>query len=207
MSAPIYQLFIGKNNTAGSLAWEAMPEAERKALEEKERVSREGVGTTTILMCSSAWADEEHPWWGVLRFPSLEARIQHARTLGQIGWLGRIEAFTLLGTSDSEPAKVEIPSPIYKLWLIKSNPAGATAGAGIPKGLSKLMWEKHNALYQEYKSQIIMSCSTVWCNEAYAAFGVCAYPNIEANMRIMEGLGDLGWPHWFEAFSLLGTSP
>lgn len=206
MSAPIYQLFVGKSNIPGRLAWAAMPAAERKALEEKERASREAVGATTIVLCSSAWANEEHPWWGVLRFPSLEARIQHARTLEQIGWLDRIEGFTLLGTSDSEPAMVEIPNPIYKLWLLKSNPAAAAALAGVPKGLGNLMTEKHNALYQEYKSQTIVTCSSVWCNEAYPAFGVCAYPNIEANMRIVEGVVDLGWPHWFVGFTLLGTS-
>ena len=203
MSKPIYQVFVMNNNIASNLAWKAMSEAERKALSDQDQASRDAVGAKIILGCNSAWADESHPFWGVIRFPDLQARIEHTRTIQKIGWLDIVDAFTLLGTSDSDPAEVTVPNPIYKLWIVKNNPATALTGQ-LPKGLDALMWEKHNALYEENKSQVILTCSTSWCNEAYLAFGVSAYPSVEANMKIMEGLNDLGWPGHMEVITYLG---
>jgi len=154
MSKPIYQLFVGNNNVASNQAWKALSEAERKALMDQEQASREAVGAKVIVVCNSAWADEAHPWWGVLRFPDLQARIEHTRTLQKIGWLDITDAFTLLGTSATEPEVVTVSNPIYKLWILKNNPA-TTLTLNHPKGLDVLMWEKHNALYKEYGSQTI----------------------------------------------------
>jgi hypothetical protein len=165
MSKPIYQLFVGNNNIARNQIWKSFPETDRKTLENQERASGEAVGGKAVVACYSAWADEAHPWWGVLRFPDLQARIEHTRTLQKIGWLDMTDAFTLLGTSDTEPEEVTIPNPIYKLWLIRNNPAMALTG-NLPKGLNDLKWEKHNALYKEYNSQVVLTCSSSWCNEA-----------------------------------------
>jgi hypothetical protein len=205
MSKPIYQIFIGNNNIACNQAWKSLSEAENKALVDQEKASRDAAGSKTIVLCDSAWADEMHPWWGVLRYPDLQARIQHTQTLQKIGWLDKVDAFTLLGTSESEPEEVTIPNPIYKLWLIKSNPATSFTGHMAP-GLNALRWEKHNALYKQYNSQVILTCYSNWCNEAYLAFGVSVYPDIEANMKIMEGLSELGWPAYFDCVSYLGLS-
>jgi hypothetical protein len=203
MSKPIYQVFVGNNSIASAQAWKKLSEIEQKTLNAKEQASREAVGAKEIVGCDSSWADEAHPWWGVLRFPDLQARIEHARTLRKIGWLDLVDAFTLLGTSDTEPAAVTIPNPIYKLWIVKNNPATSMT-SHLPKGLDALKWEKHNALYKEFDSQIILACDTTWCNEAYHGFGVSVYPNIEANMKIMAGLNDLGWPGFLETTTYLG---
>jgi hypothetical protein len=136
MSTPIYQLFIGLHNVASNLAFKAMPEAERNALMQQDEASRVACGAKEVVACHSAWADEQHPWWGVLRFPSLEARIEHTHTLQKIGWLDAVEAFTLLGTSDTEPEEVTIPNPIYKLWIIKQ-PISANTAAGQTRNLGK----------------------------------------------------------------------
>jgi hypothetical protein len=205
MSKPIYQIFVGNNNIAANLAWKALSEAERKKLTDQEQASREAVGAKAIVLCDSAWADEAHPWWGLLRFPSLQARLEHTRTLQKIGWLDITDAFTLLGTSEAEPEAVTVPNPIYKLWIIKNNPATAMTG-NLPKGLDALRWEKHNALYKQHHSQVILSCGTAWCNEAYMAFGISVYPDVEANMNIMAGLNEMGWPGYFECISYLGIS-
>lgn len=204
MSSPIFQLFIGRNNIAATLARKNMPEAEQKTLDEKHQESLKANEVGVVLICNSAWADESRPWWGVLRFPSLEARIKHTATLQEIGWMDATDAFTLLGTSQNEPAEVKFENPIYKLWLIKNNPAAAQM-EGRPKGLEALMWARHNALYEEYKSQVMLYCNTNWCDETYSGFGISVYPNIEANMRIMEGLNELGWPRYLECNTLLGT--
>lgn len=203
MGKPIYRLFLIKNDVAGNLAMKALPESERKALWDKEQASREAVGAATVVLCNSAWADEEHPFWGVLRFPDLQACIEHTRTLDKIGWFNYVIAFTLLGTSEAEPAPVTVLNPIYKLWIVKSNPAAAL-NSSLPKGLDALRWEKHHALYRENSSQILLSCHSDWSNEAYRGFGVSAYPDVEANARVMAGLNDLGWPQFLYVDSYLG---
>jgi hypothetical protein len=204
MSKAIYQLFIIKNSVAASMAAKALSEAERKALMEKEQASREAVGAKPVVFCNSAWADEEHPMWGVIRFPSIEARIEHTNTLQKIGWLDMGEVFTLLGTSESEPDEVTFPNPIYKLWIIKSNPAAMALQGPMPKGLEAALWEKHNAIYHETGSIGVLMCDSYWCNEGYLWFGVSAYPSIEANMKVMQTLADLGWQRNFDTFTLLG---
>jgi len=205
MGGPIYQIFVGRNNIASNIALKNMSKEELASISKKEEESRKAVGATAIVMCDSAWADEERPWWGAIRFPSLEARIQHVRTLKEIGWLDYSDAFSLLGTSEEEPQAVKIENPIYKLWLIKNNPAAAQANT-LAKGLEGLVWAKHNAIYEEYKSQVVLYCSANWCNEAYLGFGISIFPDIEANMRVMETLTDLGWPRYTESITLLGIS-
>jgi len=204
MSTPIYQLFIIKNSVASSQAWAALTEADRKALMEKEAASQKAHNAKFILTCDSAWADEEHPFWGLIRFPSLEDRILHTRTLQKIGWLDKVEAFTLLGTSESEPLEVAITNPIYKLWIIKSNPAGEIRGNKFSQEEVAAIMEKHNAIYKENDSFTMISCNSYWCNEAYTSFGIGVYPSVEANMKVMQGLEALGWRQVIDSFTLLG---
>src|SRR3990172_12442605 len=106
INAPIYQIFYMKNIAASNQAWKALSEAERNALIEQERASRQEVKAKEVVFCNSAWADEEHPSWGVLSYPDLTARIQHTRTLRKIGWLDLVEAFTLLCTSYIYPETI-----------------------------------------------------------------------------------------------------
>jgi len=204
MNTPIYQVFYIKNSVASSQAWKALSAAERSALMEQERASREAVKANEIVICNSAWADEEHPAWGVFSFPDLPARIQHTRTLKKIGWLDLVEAFTLLGTSDSAPVAVTLPNPIYKLWIGKISPAGTGAYRQLSKELEAALWEKHNAVYEETGSKVVLSCSSYWCNEAYPFFGVSVYPSIEANEKVMRVLDELGWQRYLDVFTLLG---
>jgi len=203
MSKPIYQIFLGNNNIAGNLAWKALSETERKALSDQEQASRDVLGAKMIIMCDSAWADEMHPWWGVVRYPDLQARIEHTRTLQKIGWLDTTDAFSLLGTSDTEPEVVTVANPIYKLWIIKNNPATALT-RNHPKGLEALIWEKHTALYKQYGSQGILFCESAWCNEAYVGFGIDVFPDVETCMKVEEELIELGFPGYFESCTYLG---
>jgi hypothetical protein len=204
MSTPIYQIYVVKNNTAMWQAYNGLPEEERKALDEKQLASLDALGAKNIVSCFSAWADEEHPYWGIIRFPSLEARIQHTTFLQKIGWLQGADAFTLLGTSESEPLEVKIPNPIYKLWINKANPAGAIRMSELSQEEMAAILEKHNAIYKENGSIIMLDCTSYWCNEAYISFGISVYPSIEANMKVMQGLEALGWRQAVDSFTLLG---
>jgi hypothetical protein len=204
MSTPVYLLVVGKNNISANLAWKAMPETERNIIEEQQRASSKAVGATTILACYSAWADEEHPWWGIERFPSLEARMEHVQTLRKIGWLDYMDAFTLLGTSTGEAEAVTMPDPIYCLWMIRSDPTAENAIDSMPKGINTLMWEKHNAIQKEFNGQILLYCNSYWCNESYLGFGVSAYPDFDTLTRQYKRMEELGWRRYMNAYTILG---
>jgi hypothetical protein len=60
-------------------------------------------------------------------------------------------------------------------------------------------------LYKENNSLTLLQCNSYWCNEAYPYFGVSVYPNVEANMRVQQGLADLGWQQYVDSFTILGT--
>jgi hypothetical protein len=204
MSTPIYQLVVYNNNIAMWQAYHALPEEKRKELNGKEEASRKAHDVKQIVGCFSAWADEAHPYWGLLRFPSLEARIKHTQTLQEIGWLEMNDAFTLLGTSESEPAAVTIPDPIYKLWLLKVSPAGEARIRLMSQAEQVETMGKHDAIMKELGVVNVITCNSYWCNESYSYFGIDAYPNIEANMKMMQALEGLGWKQAVDSFTLLG---
>jgi len=204
MSTPIYQLCIIKNNIAMWKAYRGLPDEQRKDLDKKEAASREAVGAKPIVGCFSAWADEEHPYWSLLCFPSLEARIKHTQTLQEIGWLENVDAFTLLGTSESEPAAVTIPNPTYKLWILKTSPAGEARIRLMSQEEQVEIMGKHDAIMKELGVVNVITCNSYWCNEGYSYFGIDAYPNIEANMKMMQALEGLGWKQAMDSFTLLG---
>jgi hypothetical protein len=203
MGKPIYLLFVGNKNIASDLAWKALSETERKTIEDKQQAAVDVVGGTFVVRCDSAWADEMHPWWGVGRFPDLPARIEFIRLNQESGGLAFTDAFTLMGTSDTEPEAVTIPNPLYKLWIIKNNPATVFTRRQ-PKGVEKLLWDKHAALFKQYASQSILFCRSAWCNEAYEGFGIDVYPDIETHMQVEDELIDLGFPGYYDSVTYLG---
>ena len=205
MSKPIYEMYVVNHNLVATQANKALSEAQSKAIWDQHKAAEQATGVKDLFYCNSAWADEMHPEWGVARYPDLQARIEHTRLHQKAGFLDLVDAFSLLGTSETEPEAVTVPNPIYKLWILKNNPATALTYKN-PKGLEALMWEKHNALYKQYGGQHILYCDSTWCNEAYQGFGISAYPDVEANMKIMAGLNELGWPGYFEVISYLGIS-
>jgi hypothetical protein len=145
-----------------------------------------------------------HPTWGLTCFPEGQARMEQMRLLREAGWLDYIDAFTLLGTSATEPQAITIANPVYKLWLIKNTALTAQASRR-PKGLEALIWAKHDALNQEFGGQNLLYCESAWCNEAFLGFGISAYPSVEANMKLMAGLNELGWPEYLDVISYLGV--
>jgi len=205
MSTPIYQLAVIKNNISMWQAYNALSEEERNDLTGKMNASTENVGGKTILACYSAWADEEHPYWNLLYFPSVEARIQQTLKLQEIGWLQGVDAFTLMGTSESEPLEVTIPNPIYKLWVTRASPAVNQYVSQFSQEEIKMYEKEVYSISQDVGAVQVIQCDSYWCNEDFPSFGVIAYPSIEADMEHMKALEKLGWKRAFNAFTLLGT--
>ena len=64
--------------------------------------------------------------------------------------------------------------------------------------------KKHDAIMKEVGAVNIIWCNSYWCNEAYPTFGIDVYPNIEANMKMLQALDELGWRQAVDSFTLLG---
>jgi hypothetical protein len=204
MSKPIYQLFVGNNTVSANLAWNALSEARQKELSDQEQASRDAVGAKIIVVCDSAWADEMHPWWGCIRFPDVQARIEHTRSLKKIGWMDITDAFSLLGNSDVEPVLPSFPNPIYELWIAKADTAGQANYERLSKGEKDALWAKWQASLDRTGSITVLYCNSFWANEEMPGFGISAYPSIEARLEHASDLEKLNWPIYFTVFSVLG---
>jgi hypothetical protein len=205
MSNPIYQIFVGNNNIASNLAWKALTETGQKALMDQDQAATDAVGARMILICNSAWADEMHPWWGLVRYPDVQARIEHMRTMQKIGWTDITDALTLLGTSDTEPVMPSFANPIYQLWIAKADTAGQANYERLSKEEKDVLWAKWQASLDRTGSITVLYCNSFWANEEMPGFGISAYPSIEARQKHASDLEKLNWPLYFTVFSVLGT--
>ncbi len=95
---PIFQLFILRNNPL-TAANEARETKEEKAARwAKWEESNQRTGAMGVLWCDSYWANEDYLGFGVMAFPSVEARIAHAADIQKLNWPQFYSAFTLMGT-------------------------------------------------------------------------------------------------------------
>lgn len=94
MSKPIYQMYMAKGTEAayqlGREGWEK--------LNAKNLESLASVGAEMIINCDSIWSSEPWLFFGINKFPDIEAVQKHAANLVQIEWYRYVEGKTLLGT-------------------------------------------------------------------------------------------------------------
>ena len=95
---PIYQLFIARNDPtiAANNARETKEENEARWGKWEESVKRNGAHV--VLYCDSYWANEDYLGFGLVAFPSVEARIAHANDLLELNWTQFFSTFTIMGT-------------------------------------------------------------------------------------------------------------
>ena len=95
---PIYQLFLVPNNPtlAANAASETKEETEARWGKWEESVKRTGL--QVVLSCDSYWANEAYLGFGLVAFPSVEARIAHAKDLLELNWPRFFSGFTIMGT-------------------------------------------------------------------------------------------------------------
>ncbi len=58
----------------------------------------EQVGAKVLVICNSAWSDEQWPAFGVEEYPDIEAVHKHAQLLQELNWFRYIDSSTTLGT-------------------------------------------------------------------------------------------------------------
>ena len=57
------------------------------------------IGVKHIVVCNSAWSNEQWAVFGVAEFPDLETVQKHTQALMEINWFRYIESETMLGTA------------------------------------------------------------------------------------------------------------
>ena len=98
MSKPIYKVWLVKMTAA---AHAMSPEEQNKLLEKVEEV-RKKVGGEVILTCNSVWCSENYQFWGVEKFPNIEAVQKHADLLVELNWFHYVDSVSYLGTEAQE---------------------------------------------------------------------------------------------------------
>jgi hypothetical protein len=78
-------------------AYAMSPEEQNKLLE-KVSEALEKVGGEVVLTCNSAWCSENYQFWGVEKYPDIEAVQKHAELLGELNWFSYVDSTSYLGT-------------------------------------------------------------------------------------------------------------
>ena len=95
MSQKVYKHYQMK----AKAAWYELSDDERRQLLARIEEALEQVGGRSILVCFSAWNNEQVEYWGVEEFPDLDAVLSLAQIHEEINWYRYVESKTLLGTA------------------------------------------------------------------------------------------------------------
>ena len=94
MAKPIYKVWFVKPNES----WYELTTEEQNKLMAHNTESLKQVGAEIILFCNSAWSSEEWLFWGVEKYPDIEAAQMHADNLASVNWFKYGESKVYLGT-------------------------------------------------------------------------------------------------------------
>ena len=98
MSQPVYKVFLFNLTEA----WYALSPDEQNKLMEKIGQTLQKVGGEQVLACSSGWASENYQFWGVDKYPGIEAAQKHAELLMELNWFRYVDSTSYLGTEWQE---------------------------------------------------------------------------------------------------------
>ena len=79
--------------------WYQLSEAEQRQLLGRIEEALEQVGGRSVLVCFSAWSNEQVEYWGVEEYPDLAAVQSLAQIHEEIGWYRYVESTSILGTA------------------------------------------------------------------------------------------------------------
>ena len=94
MAGPIYSLFMFKPTQA----WYQLSKEEQDKLMAKVGEALDRVGGKSVLMCNSAWSNEQWLGFGVEEYPDIEAVQKSKQILLELDWYRYVEGVSLLGS-------------------------------------------------------------------------------------------------------------
>ena len=97
MAGPIFKVWFSKFKAPW---YQLTPEQQDKLMAQATEYAKQ-LGVENIAFCASAWASEEWHFWGVEKFPDLEAVQKYSDFLFSLNWFNYIESKTYLGTEFS----------------------------------------------------------------------------------------------------------
>jgi hypothetical protein len=98
MGKPIYKVWLVKMNET---AYAMSPEEQNEFLGKVEE-ALEKVGGERVITCDSVWCSENYQYWGVEKFPDIEAVQKHAQLLMELNHYRYIDSISYLGTESQE---------------------------------------------------------------------------------------------------------
>jgi hypothetical protein len=94
MAQPIYQMFLAKNTEA----WYQLSQEEKDNIYNKVLASLNEVGAEAIVLCDASWSSEPWQYFGLIKFPNIEAVQKHREDTNKLEWSRYTEAMSVLGT-------------------------------------------------------------------------------------------------------------
>lgn len=202
----LYQMWMLKNTAAGNDAFAKLPEAEKEEQNRALIAAHTDFGARPLIMCDCSWANEEYSNWGITRFPDLDSRIKQVQAMEKFGFNRYSESFTLLGNQFEDPQLANIqPGMIYCLWVVRNDPTAYAAYKALTQSEQAELWARHKSIADRVGFRLILRCEAYWANDAYRAFGVEAYPSLEAAQEFKAELLKIDWPMYIPGVSILGT--
>ncbi|MFT3893116.1 MAG: hypothetical protein QM730_15915 [Anaerolineales bacterium] len=200
---PIYHLFLVRGYREAY--YQLSPEG-RDQLWARVGESSQAAGAKTIVGCYSRWSNETYPAWGIEEYPNLQALQQSARTNEKNQHFRYLEAETYNGvlTEGFQIPTVDIPDPIYQLFLVKNQ--HNDAWASLAEDTRDRIFAAVGESIRKNCGINLIGCDINRSNEEYSFFGVTAWPTIEAEQAHFQELTKLGWNCYFYAKTILGTA-
>ena len=162
-------------------------------------------GSNSVLVCGSKWANEHNAAWGVEEFPDMASIQLSVQTHEKDEHYRYLEAETYLGSKIGGRGveAVDFPNPLYQLWMVKNS--SNDPHESLSKAERDRIWEQMGASVSKNGAVEVITCESTWSNEEYSAFGVLAWPSLEALQAHTKELTNIGWYRYISAKSILGT--
>ena len=202
MSEPIYSVYLvhGFREAYYQLSAEG-----RNQFWTRVNETGKAAGSTSSLVCNSRWSNEHYAAWGLEEFPDLASIQQSARTHEDNEHFRYLDTETCLGTKISGVGigAVDFPNPLYQVWLIKN--INNDPWESLSEEDRDHIWERMSVSIRKNGAVNVIACKSAWSNEEYRAFGVIAWPNLEAEQAHTRELAKIGWYRYTSALTILGT--
>lgn len=201
MATPIYHLWIVRGFRE---AYYQLTDAEREAF--WARVSAIAGGESRLVVaCQARWANESCRAWGLEVYPDLATRQQATQANEANQHYRYLEAETILATKieDFPTWPVTFPNPIYQLTLLRR--VQNQPWENLSPAEHDFFWERMRQSIRKQGGAVMIACDTDWSNGEYSAFGITAWPTLEALQAHAQTMTEMSWHRYLYTRILLGT--
>jgi hypothetical protein len=203
MARKIYKIFYG----IGHSSYFSLPQEQQADLIVKSDQSVKRHGGEALILCDSYWADEHTPFFGIERYPNVEAVQKHAADLLELSWTELFSSGTLLGVATPNYENLswtfgsaKESATVYKLSMARRT---AVSHQLTDEAMSAILEEL--AKKREASGGKIMLYGKIWTSEHWNSFILEEFPSADAAMEFHLAEQEMGFMRHVDAFVLLGT--